>query len=218
MYVQLYIIRLMVQKSSTSWGKGSFSSYLQGFIHPTGGWEWDFWTIKSSYIANMDHFIQVYQATPKATRRSSKYIPIVLKWWNLYSTWWVKTAVCALENDMNSKWSMDFGDKSRGLTILIIQLLVEIPIFVAGIFPPLQPSQSRPLPCYVSSPCRTLAEFLGWEGFRGRANRCFSGSMDTSLEFGEGWLSKSLKWRKCSAMVFRCCSVGMLKPESYEME
>jgi len=21
---------------------GSFSNYLQGFIHPTGGWEWDF--------------------------------------------------------------------------------------------------------------------------------------------------------------------------------
>ena len=31
----------------TSWGKGSLSHYLQGFLHPTGGWPWDFWTINS---------------------------------------------------------------------------------------------------------------------------------------------------------------------------
>ncbi len=27
---------------------GTLSHYLQGFIHPFGGWEWDFWTINSS--------------------------------------------------------------------------------------------------------------------------------------------------------------------------
>ena len=26
---------------------GSLSHYLQGFIHPNGGWPWDFWTINS---------------------------------------------------------------------------------------------------------------------------------------------------------------------------
>ena len=26
---------------------GSLSHYLQGFVHPKGGWEWDFWTINS---------------------------------------------------------------------------------------------------------------------------------------------------------------------------
>ena len=32
------------QKSGklTSWGKGSLSHYLQGFLHPNGAWPWDF--------------------------------------------------------------------------------------------------------------------------------------------------------------------------------
>ena len=28
---------------------GSSSHYLQGFVHPTSGWEWDFWTINSRF-------------------------------------------------------------------------------------------------------------------------------------------------------------------------
>ena len=45
----LKVILLMVEESGklTSWGKGSLSHYLQGFLHPTGGWPWDFWTINS---------------------------------------------------------------------------------------------------------------------------------------------------------------------------
>ena len=31
-----------------------FPQYLQGFMHPTGGWEWDFWTI-NSMIKDISH-------------------------------------------------------------------------------------------------------------------------------------------------------------------
>ena len=44
-------IRLMVQKSGKlttwSWLAVSLPYYLQDFIHPNGGWPWDFWTINS---------------------------------------------------------------------------------------------------------------------------------------------------------------------------
>ena len=37
----------------TSWGKGSLTMFnplsIGWTIHPTGGWEWDFWTINSSF-------------------------------------------------------------------------------------------------------------------------------------------------------------------------
>jgi len=35
----------MVQKSCYPVEVGSLSYYLHDFIHPNGGWEWDFWTI-----------------------------------------------------------------------------------------------------------------------------------------------------------------------------
>ena len=35
-------------------GKVVFPQYLQGFMHPTGGWEWDFWTI-NSMIKDISH-------------------------------------------------------------------------------------------------------------------------------------------------------------------
>ena len=34
----------------TSWGNGGLSHYLRGFIHPNGGWPWDFRTINSMNI------------------------------------------------------------------------------------------------------------------------------------------------------------------------
>ena len=36
---------------------GSLSHYLQGFIHPNGGWEWDFWTINSTEIHHQDFVV-----------------------------------------------------------------------------------------------------------------------------------------------------------------
>ena len=51
-YIYIYVytygswmILLMLQKSGEPLEVGSSSYDLLGFLHPTGGWEWDFWTI-----------------------------------------------------------------------------------------------------------------------------------------------------------------------------
>ena len=41
------MLLLIVQKSGQPVEVGSLSHSLQGFIHPFGGWPWDFWTINS---------------------------------------------------------------------------------------------------------------------------------------------------------------------------
>ena len=42
----------------------SLSYYLQGFIHPNGGWPWDFWTIDSIYQVVFWWFVRYLQGSP----------------------------------------------------------------------------------------------------------------------------------------------------------
>ena len=49
--VRKHVKRLMVQKSVSPVEVGSLSHCLQGFIHPTGGWPWDFFHQKHKVFA-----------------------------------------------------------------------------------------------------------------------------------------------------------------------
>ena len=55
--------------NSTRWGNGSLSHYLQGFIHPNGGWPWDFWTINSMIKFDMLQMLKKQHYTER--------------WWNI---------------------------------------------------------------------------------------------------------------------------------------
>ena len=108
---------------------GSFSNYLQGFIHPTGGWEWDFWTINSSYMMAIKAISsKSIRPPPKLQGDSSNTSQHCWSDENVQSLM-SKNSSLRTQNDINSKWSM--RQKSR-FDNFIIQLLVEIPIFVAG--------------------------------------------------------------------------------------
>ena len=61
------MVLLMVQKSCTN-EVGSLSHYLQGFIHPNGGWPWVLWTIKPVSRPTPGHLIS---GSPQPSHRSS---------------------------------------------------------------------------------------------------------------------------------------------------
>ena len=70
---------------------GRKSHYLQGFIHPNGGWPWDFWTINSRYPAS-HHFCD-WTYWPGSSRE--------YRWWTAVPK--LPTSTCAKSPKASAK-------------------------------------------------------------------------------------------------------------------